>query len=63
MIDECLFQILCIHLKRFRHEFYSSKISTYISFPLHSLEMKTYLHKGHPSFRLFVVLSHLEYPP
>ncbi|KAK7497015.1 hypothetical protein BaRGS_00011751 [Batillaria attramentaria] len=39
-------EILCIHLKRFRHEFFSSKISTYISFPLHSLDMKPYLHKA-----------------
>ncbi|XP_025112391.1 ubiquitin carboxyl-terminal hydrolase 20-like isoform X3 [Pomacea canaliculata] len=38
-------EILCIHLKRFRHEFFSSKISSYISFPLHGLEMKPYLHK------------------
>lgn len=38
-------EILCIHLKRFRHEFFSSKISTYISFPLNGLEMKPYLHK------------------
>ncbi|XP_076455009.1 ubiquitin carboxyl-terminal hydrolase 20-like [Babylonia areolata] len=38
-------EVLCIHLKRFRHEFFSSKINTYISFPLHSLDMKPYLHK------------------
>lgn len=38
-------EILCIHLKRFRHEFYSSKISTYVSFPLEGLNMKSYLHK------------------
>ena len=35
-----------VHLKRFRHEFFSSKINTYISFPLHGLDMKPYLHKG-----------------
>lgn len=38
-------EILCIHLKRFRHEFYSSKISTYVSFPLEGLNLKSYLHK------------------
>ncbi|GAB1608984.1 ubiquitin carboxyl-terminal hydrolase 20-like isoform X1, partial [Argonauta hians] len=38
-------EILCIHLKRFRHEFYSSKINTYVSFPLDGLNMRPYLHK------------------
>ena len=41
-----LLQVLCIHLKRFRHEFYSSKISTYVAFPLDNLDMGPYLHKG-----------------
>ena len=40
-------QILCIHLKRFRHEFmFSSKIGSYVSFPLEGLDMRPYLHKG-----------------
>ncbi|CAL1540457.1 unnamed protein product, partial [Lymnaea stagnalis] len=39
-------EILSIHLKRFRHEFYSSKIGTYISFPLEGLDMEPYLHRG-----------------
>ncbi|BFZ20469.1 hypothetical protein BsWGS_23508 [Bradybaena similaris] len=39
-------EILSIHLKRFRHEFYSSKISTYISFPMEGLDMEPYLHKA-----------------
>ncbi|XP_065646755.1 ubiquitin carboxyl-terminal hydrolase 20 isoform X2 [Hydra vulgaris] len=39
-------EVLCIHLKRFRHElFYSSKISTYISFPLKDLDMEMFLSK------------------
>ncbi|ESO98933.1 hypothetical protein LOTGIDRAFT_113814, partial [Lottia gigantea] len=38
-------EILCIHLKRFRHEFYSSKIGAYVAFPLEGLDMKHYLHK------------------
>lgn len=40
-------QILCIHLKRFRHEFmFSSKISSQVSFPVENLDMSPYLHKG-----------------
>eukprot|EP00092_Neocalanus_flemingeri_P044100 GFUD01048775.1.p1 GENE.GFUD01048775.1~~GFUD01048775.1.p1 ORF type:complete len:752 (-),score=182.43 GFUD01048775.1:65-1999(-) len=36
---------LCIHLKRFRHDFaFSSKISTRVSFPLSGLEMSNWLH-------------------
>ncbi|KAJ1526918.1 hypothetical protein ONE63_008467 [Megalurothrips usitatus] len=39
-------EILCIHLKRFRHELMSSsKISNYVSFPLTQLDMRPYLHK------------------
>ena len=41
------FQILCIHLKRFRHDFVlSSKIGSYVSFPLDGLDLGPYLHKG-----------------
>lgn len=36
--------ILCIHLKRFRHEFmYSSKISSQVTFPLEGLDMAPYM--------------------
>ncbi|ELT95284.1 hypothetical protein CAPTEDRAFT_97991, partial [Capitella teleta] len=39
-------EILCIHLKRFRHEFmFSTKINSYVSFPLENLDMGPYLHK------------------
>ncbi|XP_066919870.1 ubiquitin carboxyl-terminal hydrolase 20-like [Clytia hemisphaerica] len=39
-------EVLCIHLKRFRHELYfSSKINTYISFPLCNLDMHNFLSK------------------
>lgn len=55
-------EVLCIHLKRFRHEFYSSKISTYVSFPLTNLDMKPYLHKDHTSnvtvYDLVAVICH-----
>lgn len=38
-------EILCIHLKRFRHEvMFSSKISAAVSFPLKGLDMRLYLH-------------------
>jgi len=36
---------LCIHLKRFRHDFaFSSKISTRVTFPLQDLDMSPWLH-------------------
>ncbi|GFX97479.1 ubiquitin carboxyl-terminal hydrolase 20 [Trichonephila clavipes] len=39
-------EILCIHLKRFRHEvMYSTKINSYVSFPLEGLDMSAFLHK------------------
>ncbi|XP_063966871.1 ubiquitin carboxyl-terminal hydrolase 20-like [Lytechinus pictus] len=41
-------EVLCVHLKRFRHESftsYSSKINSYVSFPLDSLDMTPYLAK------------------
>lgn len=40
-------EVLCIHLKRFRHELaFSSKINCHVTFPLDGLELKPYLHKG-----------------
>ncbi|XP_061184223.1 ubiquitin carboxyl-terminal hydrolase 20-like [Saccostrea echinata] len=55
-------EILCIHLKRFRHEFYSSKVSSYVSFPLDSLDMKKYLHRDCSSqvtlYDLHAVICH-----
>lgn len=39
-------EILCVHLKRFRHELmFSSKIANYVSFPLEGLDMRPYLLK------------------
>ena len=36
--------ILCVHLKRFRHDLsYSCKISAQVSFPLHGLDMAPYM--------------------
>lgn len=42
-------EVLCIHLKRFRHEvMYSSKISSHVSFPLEGLDMSPFIHKSYP---------------
>lgn len=39
-------EMLCVHLKRFRHDLsYSSKISSPVNFPLVGLDMQPYLHK------------------
>lgn len=39
-------EMLCVHLKRFRHDLsYSSKISSAVIFPLTGLDMRQYLHK------------------
>ncbi|XP_044745579.1 ubiquitin carboxyl-terminal hydrolase 20 [Coccinella septempunctata] len=56
-------EVLCIHLKRFRHELmFSSKISLAVSFPLSGLEMKPYLHSDCvskvTSYELFSVICH-----
>ncbi|RWS10968.1 Ubiquitin carboxyl-terminal hydrolase 20-like protein [Dinothrombium tinctorium] len=40
-------EILCIHLKRFRHELlYSSKISSHVTFPLEGLDMAQFMARG-----------------
>lgn len=56
-------EILCIHLKRFRHEvMYSFKISSHVSFPLESLDMRPFLAKESPSqvttYDLLSVICH-----
>ncbi|XP_022900534.1 ubiquitin carboxyl-terminal hydrolase 20 [Onthophagus taurus] len=56
-------EVLCIHLKRFRHELmFSSKISSTVSFPLKGLDMKPYLHADCSSqvttYELFSVICH-----
>lgn len=39
-------EMLCVHLKRFRHDLsYSSKIASPVHFPLTGLDMKQYIHK------------------
>ena len=41
-------EILCVHLKRFRHDsmFATGKVNTYVSFPIDGLDMKPFVHKG-----------------
>uniref|UniRef100_A0AAQ4PWF5 Ubiquitin carboxyl-terminal hydrolase n=1 Tax=Gasterosteus aculeatus aculeatus TaxID=481459 RepID=A0AAQ4PWF5_GASAC len=56
-------EILCIHLKRFRHEImYSFKISSHVSFPLEGLDMQPFLAKESPSqvatYDLLSVICH-----
>ncbi|GFR01005.1 ubiquitin carboxyl-terminal hydrolase 20 [Trichonephila clavata] len=56
-------EILCIHLKRFRHEvMYSTKINNYVSFPLEGLDMAAFLHKSYPrgvtTYDLAAVICH-----
>lgn len=47
-------EVLCIHLKRFRHELmFSAKISSYVAFPLEGLDMRPYLHKGNRNLSTF----------
>ncbi|XP_030753353.1 ubiquitin carboxyl-terminal hydrolase 20 isoform X2 [Sitophilus oryzae] len=42
-------EVLCVHLKRFRHELmYSSKIAAAVSFPLRDLDMWPYLQDDQP---------------
>uniref|UniRef100_A0A182P763 ubiquitinyl hydrolase 1 n=1 Tax=Anopheles epiroticus TaxID=199890 RepID=A0A182P763_9DIPT len=56
-------EMLCVHLKRFRHDLsYSSKISSPVHFPLYGLDMRPYLHKDCrsdvTSFDLCAVICH-----
>ncbi|KAF7655235.1 hypothetical protein LDENG_00058900 [Lucifuga dentata] len=56
-------EILCVHLKRFRHEvMYSFKISSHVSFPLEGLDMRPFLAKDSPSqvttYDLLSVICH-----
>ncbi|XP_076360127.1 LOW QUALITY PROTEIN: ubiquitin carboxyl-terminal hydrolase 20-like [Tachypleus tridentatus] len=56
-------EVLCIHLKRFRHEvMFSSKISSFVSFPLEGLDMSPFLHKDCPrettTYDLIAVICH-----
>lgn len=56
-------EVLCVHLKRFRHELmFSSKISSSVGFPLRGLDMRPYVHEGCTSrvttYDLFSVICH-----
>uniref|UniRef100_A0A8C9TAL2 Ubiquitin carboxyl-terminal hydrolase n=1 Tax=Scleropages formosus TaxID=113540 RepID=A0A8C9TAL2_SCLFO len=59
----CSSQILCVHLKRFRHEvMYSFKINSHVSFPLEGLDLRPFLAKESPSqittYDLLSVICH-----
>lgn len=48
-------EMLCVHLKRFRHDLsYSSKIASPVHFPLRGLDMSAYLHRGKSKMSDFV---------
>ncbi|KAI4810092.1 hypothetical protein KUCAC02_018942, partial [Chaenocephalus aceratus] len=56
-------EILCVHLKRFRHELmFSTKISTHVSFPLEGLDLQPFLAKDSPAqttnYDLLSVICH-----
>ncbi|KAK3845148.1 MAG: hypothetical protein J3R72DRAFT_50940 [Linnemannia gamsii] len=42
-------ETLCIHLKRFRYDSYSSKINTYVQFPMEDLDMTPFLKSTDPN--------------
>ncbi|XP_067940875.1 ubiquitin carboxyl-terminal hydrolase 20-like isoform X2 [Watersipora subatra] len=58
-------EVLCIHLKRFRHDvLHSSKITTHVSFPLEGLDLSPYIKKDTEPYcdgryRLTGVICHL----
>ncbi|XP_072296762.1 ubiquitin carboxyl-terminal hydrolase 33 isoform X2 [Eucyclogobius newberryi] len=56
-------EILCIHLKRFRHELmFSTKIGTHVSFPLEGLDLQPFLAKDNSAqttnYDLLSVICH-----
>ncbi|XP_026750439.2 ubiquitin carboxyl-terminal hydrolase 33 isoform X1 [Galleria mellonella] len=56
-------EVLCVHLKRFRHELmFSAKVAARVSFPTHDLNMAPYTHKDCTSkvtrYELCAVISH-----
>ncbi|XP_020485183.1 ubiquitin carboxyl-terminal hydrolase 33 isoform X1 [Labrus bergylta] len=56
-------EILCVHLKRFRHELmFSTKIGTHVSFPLEGLDLQPFLAKDSPAqttnYDLLSVICH-----
>ncbi|KAF9902270.1 Ubiquitin carboxyl-terminal hydrolase 33, partial [Lobosporangium transversale] len=57
-------ETLCIHLKRFRYDTYSSKINTYVQFPLDDLDMAPYFKSSDPNelqhtkYELYAMIRH-----
>ncbi len=52
-------EILIIQLKRFRHDMsiYSSKINSYIAFPMDNLNMQPFVHKGKSEFKSLIAFA------
>ena len=51
-------EVLCVHLKRFRHELmFSAKVAARVSFPINDLNMAPYTHKGNYFIFFFSVIS------
>lgn len=56
-------EVLCIHLKRFRFDaYFSSKISRHIAFPMHDLDMGSYVketvRQGNSTYELCAIITH-----
>ncbi|XP_053617981.1 ubiquitin carboxyl-terminal hydrolase 20 [Plodia interpunctella] len=56
-------EVLCVHLKRFRHELmFSAKVAARVAFPVHDLNMAPYTHKDCTSkvtrYELCAVICH-----
>ncbi|KAF9117058.1 Ubiquitin carboxyl-terminal hydrolase 33 [Mortierella sp. AM989] len=57
-------ETLCIHLKRFRYDTYSSKINTYVQFPLDDLDMTPFFKSSDPNelrntkYELYAMVRH-----
>ncbi|KAG0005779.1 Ubiquitin carboxyl-terminal hydrolase 33 [Entomortierella chlamydospora] len=57
-------ETLCIHLKRFRYDTYSSKINTYVQFPLDDLDMTPFFKSNDPNelrntkYELYAMVRH-----
>ncbi|KAF9426092.1 Ubiquitin carboxyl-terminal hydrolase 33 [Podila epigama] len=57
-------ETLCIHLKRFRYDSYSSKINTIVQFPMEDLDMLPFLKSNDPSelknskYDLYAMIRH-----
>ena len=57
-------EVLCVHLKRFRHEYLlSSKVSTYVQFPMEGLSLAPFLRDANQAavYDLVATICHYGY--